>query len=166
MKKIGLSLPFYAAFLVPVSVIIGSQLGGGYSYLTVALIFIILPLLDLLLPANGDVNRPMELTNSLNFKIIPILYAFAQITLIVWGGYWVSTQDLSMIELVGITLSVGVSTGAVGITVAHELFHKHNAFERMLGHALLLIANYMHFSIEHRIGHHTHVATFRDPSTA
>lgn len=152
--------------MVPVSVMVGAGLGGIYSYLTVALFFVVLPVLDLLFPANRNLNEPIELSYDWNFRIVPILYAFVQIALVIWGGFWVSSQELSTLELVGVTLSVGVSTGGVGITVAHELFHKHNTFEKMLGHALLLIANYMHFSIEHRVGHHTHVATFRDPSTA
>jgi alkane 1-monooxygenase len=63
-------------------------------------------------------------------------------------------------------LSVGVSSGAVGITVAHELIHRPNRFERGLGVIILASVLYGHFRIEHVVGHHAKVATPRDPATA
>jgi alkane 1-monooxygenase len=59
-----------------------------------------------------------------------------------------------------------VVCGAFGINVAHELGHRTNKFEQFLAKSLLLTSLYMHFFIEHNKGHHKHVATPNDPSTA
>jgi alkane 1-monooxygenase len=61
---------------------------------------------------------------------------------------------------------MGLLCGAFGINVAHELGHRVNKFEQFLAKMLLLTSLYMHFFIEHNKGHHKHVATASDPSTA
>lgn len=80
---------------------------------------------------------------------------------------WVVTyRDLAVYELIGIVISLGISNGGVGITVAHELIHRSSRFEQWLGRILLMTTWYMHFAIEHVRGHHVHVATSQDPATA
>jgi alkane 1-monooxygenase len=61
---------------------------------------------------------------------------------------------------------MGLLCGTFGINVAHELGHRVNKLEQFLAKALLLTSLYMHFFIEHNKGHHKHVATASDPSTA
>jgi alkane 1-monooxygenase len=61
---------------------------------------------------------------------------------------------------------VGIITGAVGITYAHELIHRRQRFEVFLGEILLLMVLYMHWKVEHVRGHHAHVGTPDDPATA
>jgi signal recognition particle subunit SRP54 len=50
--------------------------------------------------------------------------------------------------------------------VGHELGHRINQFEQWLAKASLLTSLYTHFFIEHNKGHHKHVATQHDPSSA
>jgi alkane 1-monooxygenase len=73
---------------------------------------------------------------------------------------------LSIFEIIGITISLGIILGANGINVAHELGHRENLMERVLGKILLIPSHYTHFFIEHNHGHHLHVSTPEDPSTA
>jgi alkane 1-monooxygenase len=61
---------------------------------------------------------------------------------------------------------VALSTGGIGITVAHELGHKKSTWERFLSKVLLMSVSYMHFYIEHNKGHHVRVSTPEDPATA
>jgi alkane 1-monooxygenase len=61
---------------------------------------------------------------------------------------------------------MGLLCGTFGINAAHELGHRVNKFEQFLAKVLLLTSLYMHFFIEHNKGHHKHVATSEDPSTA
>jgi len=68
--------------------------------------------------------------------------------------------------LAGRIISMGLLCGTFGINVAHELGHRVNKFEQFLAKMLLLTSLYMHFFIEHNKGHHKHVATASDPSTA
>jgi alkane 1-monooxygenase len=64
------------------------------------------------------------------------------------------------------TLSIGIILGSNGINVAHELGHRSSFIEKMLGKTLLIPSHYTHFFIEHNHGHHLHVSTPEDPSTA
>jgi alkane 1-monooxygenase len=72
----------------------------------------------------------------------------------------------SNLDTLGSIIGMGLLCGAFGINVAHELGHRTNKFEQFLAKSLLLTSLYMHFFIEHNKGHHKHVATPDDPSTA
>jgi alkane 1-monooxygenase len=61
---------------------------------------------------------------------------------------------------------MGLLCGTFGINVGHELGHRADKMEQRLAKALLLTSLYMHFFIEHNKGHHKHVATPGDPSSA
>jgi alkane 1-monooxygenase len=69
-------------------------------------------------------------------------------------------------ELAGLTVSIGIVLGALGINVAHELGHRANPSEQALAKWGLLPVLYQHFFIEHNRGHHKHVSTDADPATA
>jgi alkane 1-monooxygenase len=75
-------------------------------------------------------------------------------------------QQNATIDIVGKIIGMGILCGTFGINVAHELGHRKNKFEQFLAKTLLLSSLYMHFFIEHNKGHHKHVATPDDPSTA
>ncbi len=77
-----------------------------------------------------------------------------------------SGSHLGRSELIAATISVGLMTGGVGITYAHELMHRTNRFERALSEILMTSTLYGHFCIEHIQGHHVRVATPQDPATA
>jgi len=70
------------------------------------------------------------------------------------------------VDIAGRIVAMGLLCGAFGINAAHELGHRTNVFEQFLAKLLLLTSLYMHFFIEHNKGHHKHVATPHDPSTA
>ena len=61
---------------------------------------------------------------------------------------------------------VGVLSGTIGITYAHELVHQRTRLDRRIGDWLLAMVLYSHFRSEHLLVHHRHVATPRDPATA
>jgi alkane 1-monooxygenase len=66
---------------------------------------------------------------------------------------------------IGLILSTGAVNG-MAINVAHELGHKKTAPERRLAQVALAPSLYNHHVIEHHFGHHRHVATPEDPSSA
>ncbi len=161
--------PYLLAFIVPLSAVVGHWWGGVFHFLTPVIAFVIIPLLDLVAGAEGNNLPPAELeklAEKMSFRVITFLYVPVQVGLVLWGGYVVTHAALTPVEWLGLVVSVGIATGGIGITVAHELFHKKNAFEKALGHVLLLTVSYMHFALEHLIGHHVNVATPRDPATA
>jgi len=86
--------------------------------------------------------------------------------LIVWCAWVVASGELSPAQSLGLALSVGIVTGAQGITIAHELGHARSQLDRWLARALLTSVSYGHFTIEHNRGHHVRVATPADPASA
>jgi alkane 1-monooxygenase len=88
------------------------------------------------------------------------------VALVVWGASVIAGGHLSALETVGLVFGIGLSSGALGINVAHELVHKHVRFENALGYAMLVSVFYTHWGLEHVKGHHRWVATERDPATA
>lgn len=74
--------------------------------------------------------------------------------------------SLSWSELVVFGFAVGLITGGVGITIAHELTHRASRMDRVVAKALLVSVGYGHFTVEHVRGHHVRVGTPDDPATA
>jgi alkane 1-monooxygenase len=95
-----------------------------------------------------------------------ILYA---VVLLQYGSLYVFLSNIaerSGFDLMGQIISMGVLCGTFGINVGHELGHRKSGFDQFLAKVLLLTSLYTHFFIEHNKGHHAHVATDQDPSSA
>lgn len=162
------AVPHAIGYVLPLAIVAGVRLGDAWTLLPVGLLYGALPLIDAfsgLNPANsGDEDEP-SLSANRWFRLITWLWVPAQIGLIVWAMAFV-TGEASPLERAGVTLSLGLTCGAVGITYAHELIHRSGRWERALGEVLLASVSYPHFAIEHVFGHHRYVATPRDPATA
>ncbi len=170
MKKSILKiLPFTLSYSIPLMTILAINKGGYLSYLTPIVIFIILPLIEWLIGKSED-NYSTEEEVLINNNTLFSLLLYGHLISVYLGLYVflnaISTRTLNIFEIMGMTISMGVLAGAVGITVAHELFHRSNIFEQWIGKLLLLVNCYMHYSIEHVYGHHRNVATFDDPASA
>lgn len=162
--------PFAVVYLVPFSVIIGYLFGGFFTFLTPFFVFIIVPLLDLVFGStydNPDPNQEEKLEKRKSFRILTWLSMPVSLGLVIWGAYIVSLGVLSFIEFLGFTISVGISSGVLGINASHEMQHRvnHN-FEPVLARLTLLSSLYIHWGLEHITGHHRWVATPEDPATA
>ena len=96
----------------------------------------------------------------LTWLFLPLQYAgFA------FAFWYLATGDLSVIDKIGLAVTVGF-IGGLGINTAHELGHKKESVERWLSKIALAQAAYGHFYIEHNRGHHVRVATPDDPASA
>jgi alkane 1-monooxygenase len=139
------------------------------NYHAFLITFLIIPVLDWVAgrdESNAAPGQAAQLEQSQFFRAILYLYAPIHLGLIVWGAWVVTHGDLAPAQNLGLMLSVGIVTGAQGITIAHELGHKQSAADRWLARMLLVTVNYGHFTIEHNRGHHLRVATPEDPATA
>lgn len=162
-------MKYLLAYILPIVGVLGIYSGNFWSYSAVIFAFVLIPILELILPVNQknyDTQTTLERKKSKFYDIllylnVPIVYGALLTTL-----YRVSNLSLSLSEIIGITLSLGVILGANGINVAHELGHRENFYERILGKLLLIPSHYTHFYIEHNHGHHLNVSTPKDPSTA
>ena len=162
-------LKYLIAYAIPAAVIVGLVYRGIWSFFTPVFAFIIIPIIEILLPENENNLSSVEIEekkNNLFFDVLlylnlPIIYG-----LIGWFLESLSHSNYSTFEIVGLTFSVGIALGSNGINVAHELGHRKKGWERILGKVLLLPSLYMHFYIEHNFGHHLHAATKEDPASA
>jgi len=163
--------PWYylASFSIPAAAALGLYLGHWWAWLTVAGVFIAIPTLDALLgtqDGNLDESATQLARSQPLYSLILYTHLPVQILLILYLGYaWTTTIQPWWVHL-GWILSVMLSTGGIGITVAHELIHRRTAWERWIGKLILMTVLYMHFSIEHVRGHHAQVATENDPASA
>lgn len=130
---------------------------------------IIVPILEFMLPGNGgnftdeeeEVVKNDPSYDYVLYAMIPILYG-----LLIFFLFAINEKGLTMLELAGRTLSMGVLTVSIGINVGHELGHRKKSYEKFMSKMLLLTTLQLHFFIEHNKGHHKRVATQEDPASA
>ncbi|MBT8236608.1 MAG: alkane 1-monooxygenase [Bacteroidia bacterium] len=162
-------LKYLAALSIPATLVIGLVFKGGWSYFTPVYVFVLVPILETLLPKDtsnieGKVRSKKEASQLFDWMLyanIPIVYGLLIITLIT-----LTTTVINTYEVIGLVFSLGIVLGSNGINVGHELGHRKNPVERFFAKLLLLPSFYMHFYIEHNFGHHLHAATAEDPATA
>jgi len=162
-------LKYLLAYLLPISAIVGIYFGGIWSFSTFVFAYIFIPALEVAMlgtTSNFDEVEEEDRVKSRFFDVllwlnVPLLYF-----ILGYYFYTISTSALLGYELLGMTISVGMICGALGINVAHELGHRTTWYDRMMSKTLLLSCFYMHFSIEHNLGHHKHVATDEDPASS
>ena len=168
MKKIILRpFRYLSPFFIFILANIGFKSQGFFCWLVPIYIFFIIPILELIIkPVPENVGEEVE--NQIKNDIFYdwILYA---VVLLQYGSLYVflaNISDSSGFDLMGQIISMGILCGTFGINVGHELGHRKSVFEQFLAKALLLTSLYTHFFIEHNKGHHAHVATDQDPSSA
>lgn len=158
------ALPYLFAWSIPATVFAGLWLGGAGTFLTVAFVFGLVPVLDALLGTSlrnpPEHEPPSPLYDAVLRGWIPV-----HLATLGYGLHVASSGALSGLELAGLTVSLGL-TGGAGINVGHELMHRREAHDRGLAELLLTLTSYTWFCVEHVFGHHKHVATPGDPATA
>lgn len=162
-------LKYLAAYINPLIAVFGFYLGGVSTYFNVIFVFVLVPILDYL-GSNSTYNLTQEeivkhkrnrLFDWLLYLNIPVLYGVLFVFI-----NTLENQHLSLFEIIGNTISMGIVIGTCGINVAHELGHRKSKIEKILAQTLLIPAFYIHFFIEHNRGHHKYVATKQDPASA
>ena len=120
--------PFLAAFWV------WATGWGGMWFLGPALVFGVFPILDIVIGVDPS-NPPDSVLKWLEqdryyrwctYVFIPIQYAGLVFACWMW-----SSGDLSLVESIGLALTMGV-VGGIAINTAHELGHKKESNERWL----------------------------------
>jgi alkane 1-monooxygenase len=142
---------------------------GWFTWLPLLYAWILVPLFELFVSPDQknmsaieeEMARHNKWYDYLLYIIVPL--QFAALILFLWS---LKSPGLQWWELTGRILSMGLLCGTFGINVAHELGHRNNRREQFLAKTLLASSLYIHFFIEHNKGHHKHVATPNDPSSA
>ncbi len=159
---------FLLVYLLLSLPLIGLYLGGWYTFSPFLVVFIFIPLVDAIIrdSSNPSKEAEKELIKNNYYKYITYAYVPAQIAILIYSIYIVSTQQLTWNEWLGFTMSLGLISGGAGINLAHEMMHKNSKIQQFLSKTLLVCVCYGHFFIEHVKGHHVRVATPEDPATA
>lgn len=154
-------LRYLTPFLFLALFALGGWLGGGWAFLAIAATPLCIVGLDVALGEDGASTgtRPIA-------RWLSRIYILAQLAANAYAAALVARPTTGLIEIVGLTLSAGVTTGVFGFLAAHEMIHSPARRERALGLALLGSLFYMHFRIAHVYGHHRRAATAEDPATA
>lgn len=156
------ALPFLALGLVEVTGL------GLFWWFGPMFMYILLPLLDTVVGSDQE-NPPESIVKILEedryyrwctYLYIPLQYAGLVFACWLWAG-----GDLSLLESIGLAITVGTVAG-VAINTAHELGHKRKNGERWASKVALAQTGYGHFFIEHNRGHHVRVATPEDPASS
>jgi alkane 1-monooxygenase len=160
---------YFSAYSIPGFALLGVFVGGLFSWLTVVVVFVFIPLAELIVGRNTenlDEEAEAKAKNSLIYSLVLWLFVPIPFILTLLFGYRFNVGAYQTYESLGILLSIALSSGGIGITIAHELVHRKSLVEQYLGRIILLSVFYMHFAIEHVRGHHALVATDEDPATA
>lgn len=81
---------------------------------------------------------------------------------------WATPADwgVGFANLLAVRIVMGTNSCCAAIAPAHELIHRRSKVPRLLGRLLLMTVFYDHFYIAHARGHHAHLGSHQDPSTA
>ncbi len=161
------ALPFWLSLLL-VPVILVSVAGGGWWLALVpACGWWMFTLLDALAGAEMRSEDPATPDAGLFwYRLLTLVWAPIQVMLTFGLILHVAHAEPGWGEILGIFFGLGVLSGTIGITHAHELMHQRRRRERWLADLLLALVLYSHFRSEHLLVHHPHVGTPRDPVTA
>jgi alkane 1-monooxygenase len=170
-KALGFLFVFVVPALMPAAAWLGAATGrpDAMAWFPLAFLFVGLPLVDRLLghdPANVPAAEEAKVARHAWFTALTLLAVPVQAVGLAWSAAWLLRSDLGAFGVAGWVLSQGVVGGILAINTAHELIHKERRFERVAGGLLLASVGYHGFKIEHVRGHHVHVATAADASTA
>lgn len=161
------ALPFWASLGIAALAVLGAWVGGLAVLLPILATWYLVPILDLIAGRNRQNPDPATDDGALFwYRLVTLVWPAVQFGLIFGLLWYVPQGALTGWEVFGLTLSVGVLSGAIGIVYAHELMHQPGAAERWLGDALMAMVLYSHFRSEHLLVHHRHVGTPRDAVTA
>ena len=162
-------LKYLIAYVAPASAYISLTYQGVWSYFTVVVLFVLIPLAELVSPiSTKNFSEAEEKKRSASIFFDLLIYLnLPMLMALLWLYLNAVTSGTAVTwELVGMTLSMGVTIGSAGINVAHELGHRVKKYEKAMAKILLTMALYTQFNIEHNRGHHLWVATPEDPSSA
>ncbi len=169
------SLGFILGYAIPAVPIVSAWLGkitqhpNTLAALPLVIAYAIVPIVEAIFPYGiQPIPDRFSRTKGWSFYYrfllwlsLPIQLGMLYITL----NYW-SSNLFNIWGSLAYILSVGIYSGMFAITVAHELIHRQERFERVLGGILLSTVGFGAFKVVHLRIHHRYVGTPLDFATA
>jgi len=163
------ALKYLLVFTIPITVSISFTSTGWLTFLPLIYVFGIIPLSDSCFKVNNtNFNKEQEEIEKTNKLYSYILYLTlpVQIFFLIWFLYIIQETNLTIFDYTGKIFAMGIMCGIIGINVGHELGHRNNRLEQLIGEILLTSSLENHFLPYHNGGHHLNVATPLDAATA
>lgn len=163
-------MKYFAAFILPFTVVISFTCHGAWTFLPLIFAFGIIPTAEYFIGVDetnlSEVERELKEKNPLYDSIIYGTVIFHLSAMIYYLQMITQAEEMPTIDVIGRTVAMGLMCGVYGINVAHELGHRTNKFDQFVSKILLTSSLYLHFFIEHNRGHHRNVGTPEDAATA
>jgi alkane 1-monooxygenase len=170
LKRFGYLTVLIVPALLPLAAWLGQRIDQNVAaYFPLVFLFVLLPLADYAIgrdPNNPDAEEAERLEQDRYYRWLTLACLPIYLALLVWSGWWFANADFTLAGTIGWLLSQGVIGGVLAINVAHELIHKNSLLEQTAGGLLLASVGYGTFKVEHLRGHHVHVSTPKDASSA
>lgn len=172
LKPFGYLLFFLVPALLPFSAWLArhSAHPDAAAWFPLFFLFVLLPLADYAVGTDSSNPRDAAEIESLEgrvwYRALTLAVLPIQLALVWWAAAQWTQLPLDWTGRAGWLLSAGFVGGVVAINVAHELIHKRERLEQWAGGVLLCTVGYFGFKIEHVRGHHVHVSTPEDASSA
>lgn len=162
------------SFSIPAAVLLGywlthldSENAAFWLRIGVIYAFVLHPIADTFLPLlKPGLPKPSRFGSFLADLLIRLTFPVQAFVLL---AALLMTRELDPSRWnlwIALTISCGISAGALGITAAHELIHRGSRFDRGLGVGLLVMCWFGHYRVEHVFVHHKWVGTPLDTATA
>ncbi|PWL32575.1 MAG: alkane 1-monooxygenase [Fluviicola sp. XM-24bin1] len=162
-------LKYLLVFTLPLTVVVAFEMEGLWTFFPMLIFFCVVPILELFIPPDRANLEKKIAEDEKNKRIYDyILYATLPIQ-VGFVGYFLFVMNNTVfgsLEFFGRIISMGLMCGVIGINVGHELGHRLNRWEQLVGEMLLLTSLNTHFLPYHNGGHHKNVATPADSATA
>ncbi|MEL6887533.1 MAG: alkane 1-monooxygenase [Pseudomonadota bacterium] len=151
-------LPYAIATLVPAALLAAACVwGGGWAVAAMLAIAVVVFFLDKLsiemAPSDAHGHRLSEVLGLVHFALLAL-------------AVWSMGQPLPLLDKVLIVLGCGLYFGQISNSNAHELIHRSARLPFWLGAACYTSLLFGHHTSAHRLVHHVHAATDRDPASA
>lgn len=171
LKALGFLFVFVVPLTLPTAAWLSVKTGmmNLMAWYPLFFLFVLVPALDYLLghdPVNIEKSEESTVSKKFWFKALTLLVLPVQLATLIWSAQWFTNQELSLAGTIGWLFSQGIVSSILAINVAHELIHKDAKIEKGIGGILLTSVGYYGFKIEHLRGHHVHVSTPEDASSA
>lgn len=170
-KRLAFLLVFMVPALMPAAAWLGVATGRSdlLAWFPLFFLFVLLPTADYALghdPVNVAPEQERATSQSAWFRGLTLACLPVHLAVLAWSAYWFSQAGFGPVGVAGWLLSQGVVGSVLAINTAHELIHKDGRLEPLVGGLLLASVGYHGFKIEHLRGHHVHVSTPEDASSA
>ncbi|GHA79600.1 alkane 1-monooxygenase [Cognatilysobacter bugurensis] len=170
-QRCGFALVYTVPALLPLSAALGSWTGyvDLFAWLPLAVLFGLVPIADYALGRDSTNPTPAQaeqLEADAWFRGLTLLALPVHLLVLAWSAHHFAHAPFDSAGQLGWLIAQGVVGGVLAINTAHELIHKDSRLERAAGGALLASVGYHGFKVEHLRGHHVHVATPADASSA